>query len=77
MATSRAVKRLESALASSKKRASDLRKKVKQSQPLVISSTVAGGYLTGVVEANNPLKQFSWGQNPELIIGGPPLHMES
>lgn len=62
-------KRLEKALAATKKRASDLRKKTKQSQPTVIFSTVAGGFLAGVVEKNNPLSQFTWAQNPELVFG--------
>lgn len=67
---SRAMKRLEKSLASTKKRASDLRKKAKQSQPMTIGTTVAGGYLTGFVEENNPFSAYEWGQSPELIIGG-------
>ena len=67
---SRAMQRLEKSLASTKKRASDLRKKTKASQPMTIATTVAGGYLTGVVESNNPFSAYDWGQSPELIIGG-------
>lgn len=67
---SRAVKRLEKSLASTKKRASDLRKKIKTDQPMQIATTVAGGYLTGFVEQNNPFAEFEWGRSPELIIGG-------
>jgi hypothetical protein len=70
MARSTAVeRRLEKSLASSKKRAADLRSKLKQSQPLIIGSTITGGFLAGVVEKNNPLSQFTWAQNPELVFG--------
>ena len=67
---SRAMQRLEKSLASTKKRASDLRKKTKESQPMTIGLTVAGGYLTGYVEQNNPFEKFEWGRSPELILGG-------
>ena len=67
---SRAMKRLEKSLASTKKRASDLRKKTKASHPMQIATTIAGGYLTGFVEENNPFSAYEWGRSPELIIGG-------
>ena len=70
MARSSAVeKRLEKALASSKTRAANLGKKLKQSQPLIIGSTIGGGFLAGWLEKENPLKKFEWGRNPELVIG--------
>jgi len=70
MARSKAVEaRLTKALASTKKRATDLRKKIKTEQPIVIASTVTGGFLVGILEKNNPLKDFEWAQNPELIFG--------
>jgi hypothetical protein len=70
MATSKAaVRRLESALASTRKRASDLRKKIKTEQPTVIASTVGGAYLVPYVERSNPFKDMAWGRQPELLIG--------
>tara|TARA_B100001250_G_scaffold401060_1_gene412452 strand:- start:706 stop:1035 length:330 start_codon:yes stop_codon:yes gene_type:complete len=67
---SRSMKRLEKSLASTKKRASDLRKKMKTEQPMVIGSTIIGGAVVPYVEQANPFSQFAWGQNPELLIGG-------
>ncbi len=67
---SKAMQRLEKSLASTKKRASDLRKKIKTEQPMVIGSTILGGALVPYAERSNPFREFAWGQNPELLIGG-------
>jgi len=72
MATSsRAVKRLESALASTRKRATDIRKKIKLEQPTVIASTVGGAYIVPFLEKSNPFKEMTSPifKSPELIIG--------
>ena len=36
---------------------------------MVVATTALGGYLGAMLDNNNPLKQFDWAQNPELIFG--------
>lgn len=61
----------ETALASAKKRAVNLREKIKVEQPMVIASTIAGGYLSSVLESNTPdfISNTQFGKNPELLVG--------
>ncbi len=65
---SAALVKAEKALSGARKRASDLRKKMKSDQPKEIAYTVTGGALAGVVVAQNPLAEFGIKQ-PDLIIG--------
>jgi hypothetical protein len=66
---SAALVRAEKALAGARKRATDLRKKMKTNQPMEIAGTVAGGAIAGVVVQRNPLAQFGVTQ-PDLVVGG-------
>jgi hypothetical protein len=66
---SAAVRRLEKAVAGQRKRASDLRKKIKTEQPMNVLTTSVGGYGAGWLNENNPLSAYDWAKNPELVFG--------
>jgi len=66
---SSAVRRLEKAVAGQRKRASDLRKKIKTEQPMNVLSTSIGGYGAGWLNENNPLSEYEFASNPELVFG--------
>ena len=67
---SRSTKRLEAALASTRKRATDIRKKIKTEQPVVVASTLGGGFLAGWLDKNNPFPDDAkWAKSPELVLG--------
>ena len=68
---SAALTRAEKALSGARKRATDLRKKMKTQQPTEIISTVAGGYIAGYVDKESP-EWVGWigVDNPSLVIGG-------
>jgi len=64
-----ALTRAEKALSGARKRATDLRQKMKTDQPVQIASTVAGGALAGWIDKENP----DWIQNmgvtnPSLVF---------
>ena len=67
-----ALTRTEKALAGAKKRASDLRKKIKADQPIQIAGTVAGGYIAGFIEKETPtwIANLAGEQSPSLLLGG-------
>ena len=67
---SAALTRAEKALAGARKRATDLRKKMKTQQPMEIAATVGGGYIAGYVDKENPAWLAGLGlDNPSLVIG--------
>ena len=67
-----ALEKVKTALVASRKRATDLRKKIKTDQPVQIASKVAGGYLAGFIEKETPawISNIAGEQNPSLLIGG-------
>jgi hypothetical protein len=67
---STALKKAQDALAGQRKRATDLRKKITSDKPMNVMGNVAGGYLSGYVDDNNPLSSYEWGKSPNLVIGG-------
>jgi propanediol dehydratase large subunit len=69
---SAALTRAEKALSGARKRATDLRKKMKTQQPMEIAATVGGGYLAGFIEKETPVwvANIAGEQNPSLLIGG-------
>ena len=69
---SAALDRAKTALAATRKRATALRKKIKTEQPIIIASTVGGGYLAGFIEKETPawISNIAGEQNPSLLIGG-------
>jgi len=72
MARSSALeKRLESANETKKRTIANLKAKLTSSQPLIVGSTIGGGFLVGILEKNNPLKQFTWAKEfePSLVLG--------
>lgn len=66
---SAAVRKLEKAVSSQRKRASDLRKRIKTEQPMNVLTTSIGGYGAGWLNANNPLADYEFAANPELVFG--------
>jgi len=68
---SAALTRAEKALAGARKRATDLRKKMKTDQPMQIGATVAGGYIAGFVEKETPewISGLVGEQSPALLFG--------
>lgn len=67
---SAALVRAEKALSSARKRASDLRKRVKQDKPTEIGATIAGGFAAGWIDKENPEFIRNLGlENPSLIFG--------
>ena len=65
-----ALKRLEKALAGSRRSASNLRKKMKTQQPMEIAATVGGGFAAGWIDKENPAWLAGLGlPNPSLVIG--------
>ena len=66
-----ALTRAEKALSGARKRATDLRKKMKTEQPIEIAATVGGGWLAGWIDKENPDFIANLGfDNPSLFIGG-------
>jgi len=67
-----ALEKSKLALSSMRKRATDLRKQIKTEQPIIIASTVGGGYLAGFIEKETPpwITNIAGEQNPSLLIGG-------
>lgn len=67
-----ALDRAKTALAATRKRATDLRKNIKADQPIQIASTVAGGYIAGYIEKETPLwiAKIVGEQSPSLLLGG-------
>ena len=53
-----------------KKAIKSLRESDKKSVPVDTALTMGGAYLVPFVEARNPFQAYTWGANPELIIGG-------
>lgn len=69
---SAALSRAEKALSGARKRATDLRKKMKTNQPMEIAATVGGGYVAGWIEKETPpwIANIVGEQSPSLLIGG-------
>ena len=68
---SAALVRAEKALSGARKRATDLRQKMKHQQPMEIAATVGGGFAAGWIDKENPAWLAGLGlQNPSLVIGG-------
>lgn len=68
---SAALVRAEKALAGARKRATDLRKKMKTDQPMEIAATIGGGYIAGFVDKETPawLTNIVGEQSPALLLG--------
>ena len=68
---SAALVRAEKALASTRKRARDVRQKMKKDQPMEIAGTLGGAALAGYIDKENPSWVSNLGlENPSLIFGG-------
>ena len=65
-----ALAKAEKALSGARKRATDLRRKIKSDQPIEIAATVGGGYIAGYVDKETPEWISGLGlDNPSLYIG--------
>lgn len=67
---STAVMRAEKVAAAAKKRAANLREKMKKDQPLIIASTVAGGVVDGFIQSQQPEWLNNLGVDSSLLVGG-------
>jgi hypothetical protein len=68
---STAIVRAEKVAAAAKRRATNLREKMKKDQPLILASTViGGGGLDGFIQASQPEWLTGLGVDSSLLVGG-------
>lgn len=65
-----ALTKAEKGLAAAKRRASNLRNKMKKDTPLIIATTVAGGIIDGAIQASQPAWLTGLGVDSSLAVGG-------
>ena len=67
---STAVAKAEKVAAAAKRRAANLRTKMKKDEPLILAATVGGGIVDGWIQINQPGWLTGLGVDSSLLVGG-------